>query len=147
MVGFLIWRTILAEKKKVTKPKTKNNTKKSQTVRERSENTIAPKKRIRKTVKKVTKPVKSLKKLHQKEYHLPIPDSKLGKFLKRRVRVIPKFFVEAFGEVRLVTWPNRNDTIKLTLAVFIFAIFLASFVGILDYGLSKAFEEFIVNKN
>ncbi len=135
----------MAEKKKATTSvKAKLSTKKTQTVRERTENTKIPKKRIRKTVKKATIPLKSIKKLHAKEYHLPLPDNKLGNFLTKRVRIFPKFVREAFAEVRQVTWPNRRDTISLTLAVFIFALVFASIVGLLDFGLSKAFEKFIV---
>lgn len=135
----------MAEKKKITSPtKVKLSTKKTQTVRERTENTKEPKKRIRKTVKKVALPLKSLKKLNAKEYHLPLPDNKVGNVLKKRVRFFPKFVSASFAEVKQVTWPNRKDTIKLTLAVFIFAIVFASIVGLLDFGLSKAFEKFIV---
>lgn len=148
MVDFLIFGAKMAEKEKKTpQSKPKATTKKPQTVRERAAvGTKTPKRRIRKSVSKATTPVKSIKKLHKKEYHLPIPDTKAGRILKKRVRFFPKFVIEAFHEVRLVTWPTRRETIKLTFAVFIFAIFLASFVGLLDYGLSKAFEEFIVNR-
>lgn len=135
------------DKKKDSTAKSKEVSKKTQTVRERAESgPKTPKKRVRKTVSKAASPVKSIKKLHQKEVHLPLPDNKAGKVLKKRVRFVPKFVVESFREVRLVTWPNRKETIKLTFAVFFFAIFLASFVGILDYGLSKAFQEFILDR-
>jgi preprotein translocase SecE subunit len=146
MVGFLIYDGvhILAEEKKKLSSKPKLKSKKTQTVRERTTTTKVPKKRVRNTVKKATTPLKSIKKLHAKEYHLPLPDNKVGKVLKKRVRIFPKFVVEAFREVRQVTWPNRRETIKLTFAVFIFAIVFASIVGLLDYGLSKAFEKFFV---
>lgn len=132
----------MADKKElVKKPKV---TKKTQTVRERAETTKVPKKRVRTTVKKAGVPIKAMKKLNTKEYHLPLPDTKAGRLLKKRVRFFPKFVSASFAEVKQVTWPNRKETVKLTLAVFIFAVVFASIVGLLDFGLSKAFEKFIV---
>ena len=135
----------MAEKKKVAKiGKVKLGSKKTQTVRERTENVKTPKKRVRRTVKKAAAPIKTIKKLHAKEYHLPLPENKLGRLLSKRVKLFPRFVVEAFKEVKQVTWPNRRDTISLTFAVFIFAVAFAIIVGLLDFGLSKAFEKFIV---
>lgn len=42
-----------------------------------------------------------------------------------------------FGEVRLelsrVTWPTREETVKLTLTVFIVSAIVGAYVGGLDY--------------
>lgn len=127
------------------KPAKKRVNKKTQTVRERAEQqSKVPKKRIRSVAKKVSTPAKTVKKLHKKEYHLPVPDNKTGRLLKKRVRLVPKFVRGAFQEIKLVVWPDRKSTIKLTLAVFVFALFIATLVGVIDLGLGKAFEKFIL---
>lgn len=119
--------------------------KKTQTVRERSASTRGEKpNRIRKTAKKVAIPLGGAKKLGGKEYHLPLPDNKAGRVLRKRVPIIPKFFSEAFAEVKQVTWPDRKTTIRLTMAVFIFAVVFASIVGLLDFVLGKIFKELFV---
>lgn len=135
----------MAENKKKPVKKLAKSSKKEQTVRQRAES--APKvskKRVRNTVKKAGAPIKFVKKMHSREYHLPLPDNKVGRFLKKRVRLYPKFFAESFREIKLVTWPNRRETLSLTMAVFLFALIFATIIGILDLGLSKTFEKFIV---
>ncbi len=37
-------------------------------------------------------------------------------------RFVPAYFRNSWAELRQVTWPNRRETWRLTLAVFIFAI-------------------------
>ena len=48
-----------------------------------------------------------------------------------------KAVVNFFGEVRMeltkVTWPTRDEVIKLTITVFIIATVLGVYVGGLDY--------------
>lgn len=138
----------MAEKKDEEKSKrTKKlaSKKKIQTVRERSaKGTVEKPKRIRKTAGKVTLPLGAARKIGKKEYHLPLPDNKAGKVLKKRVRIVPKFLSEAFAEVKQVTWPNKKDTIRLTMAVFIFAVIFATIVGLLDYGLGEIFKRLFV---
>ncbi len=53
------------------------------------------------------------------------------------------YFVNSWRELRLVEWPNRSETAKLTLAVFVFAAAIASFIAALDYGLDKVFRELL----
>lgn len=120
--------------------------KKKQTVRERSSaGTPEKPQRIRKTASKAKAPLKRAKAVGAKEYHLPLPDNKAGKVLKKRVRILPKFFYDALAEVRLVVWPSRKDTLRLTMAVFIFSVIFASFIGGLDYILNIIFKKLFVN--
>jgi len=56
----------------------------------------------------------------------------------------PRYFVNAFREVRLVTWPNRRETVRLTVAVFIFAIVFGGLVAVVDKGLDKIFKDVIL---
>jgi preprotein translocase SecE subunit len=50
---------------------------------------------------------------------------------------------DSWRELRLVEWPDRRSTIKLTIAVFVFAIVLSSLVAALDYGLDKIFKQIL----
>ena len=51
------------------------------------------------------------------------------------------------SEVRLelskVTWPKRNDVIKLTLIVFIISGIVGAYTGALDYIFTKLLEFFV----
>ena len=124
----------------------KKPTKKTETVRERAAKGQTEKpRRIRKTAGKVVTPILGAKRIGKKEYHLPLPNNKAGRILKKRVRLAPKFVREAWAEIKLVTWPNRRDTMRLTMAVFIFAVIFAVIVGFLDFGLDKLFKKVILN--
>lgn len=120
--------------------------KKSQTVRERTKQGEKVKlKRLRKTATTIASPLKKVGKTGKKEYNVPLPKNKAGRILGKRVRIFPKFFRDAWRELRLVTWPTRKETIRLTIAVFVFAFVFAVFVGILDFGLDKLFRKLILN--
>lgn len=43
-----------------------------------------------------------------------------------------KFFSEVTSELKKVTWPTRNETVKLTMAVIIISLAVGLFVGGLD---------------
>lgn len=140
----------VAEKKRSIKIG-KSSTKKTETVRDRVNKVEKqPRVRVKASVKKVASPIKKpLKKasdLRANHYNIPVPNNKFGRILTFRFRIIPRFLVNAFKEIRLVVWPNRQETIKLTLAVFIFAFVFAALIGLVDFGFSKAFEQFIVKK-
>lgn len=119
--------------------------KKSQTVRERTQTSESGRRRrLRSTAGKIKTPLSSASRVGAKEFHLPLPDNKFGRFLKRRIRFTPKFIREAWQEIRMVTWPNARETLRLTMAVFIFAVIFAAIVGALDFGLDKLFREVIL---
>lgn len=134
------------DKKKVRRLKN------TETVRERAEKaTNAPEKprRLRtaagKAAQPIAKPVKKAAAVGRREYYLPLPDNRLGRFLNKRRRILPKFFREAWTEVRLVAWPNAKETFKLSLAVFIFAIAFGLLITVVDYGLDKLFKQLILS--
>jgi preprotein translocase SecE subunit len=124
---------------------------KKQTLRERSEATQTAKpRRLRKTAGSIKKPLSVVGRL-LKKLRIPLPDNKFGKVLRKIFHIIglilwPKFFREAWGELRQVTWPGRRETWRLTTSVFIFAVVFAIIVGFLDFGLDKLFKELIVKK-
>ncbi len=119
---------------------------KKETVRERATKAAEPRKprRLRQTAATAAKPLKAAGRLGGKEYHLPLPDTRLGRILSKRVRLFPKFFGNAWRELRQVEWPNRKETAKLTLAVFIFAIAFGAVIAITDYGLDKLFRKVLL---
>jgi preprotein translocase SecE subunit len=65
----------------------------------------------------------------------------LGKFFKF---ITPRYFVNAWREVRLVTWPSRRETWRLTGAVFVFAIIFGALVAIVDKGLDEIFKKVVL---
>jgi len=48
-----------------------------------------------------------------------------------------KFFSEVVNELKKVTWPTREETIKLTAAVIIISLGVGLFVGGLDIAFVK----------
>lgn len=94
--------------------------------------------------KKVSRPLGKVARAGKKEFHpIKLPDNRLGRIFEKKVRFIPRYFSEAWEEVRKVTWPNRQETIKLTFAVLVFSVVFSVIVATLDYGLDKLFREII----
>lgn len=58
--------------------------------------------------------------------------------------LVPKYFINSWKEVRRVSWPNRKETWRLTLAVMIFAIVFGSLVAGVDKGLDELFKKVIL---
>jgi preprotein translocase subunit SecE len=81
----------------------------------------------------------------RKEYYLPMPNNKIGRFLNKRRRFIPKYFREAWVEVRQVTWPTRRESLKLTSAVIIFTVVFGAVITLTDYGLDKIFRKVLLD--
>jgi preprotein translocase SecE subunit len=132
------------------KPSTKKLVvkKKRETVRERADKSAkkadkAP--RIRKLASSAAKPVGKVGGALKKEYTpLKTGNSKVGKVLGRKSRLTPLYFVQAFKELKAVTWPSRKSAAKLTLAVFIFAFGLATIIRLIDLGFDKLFKDVIL---
>ncbi len=130
------------------KPKTKRKLRTStETVRQKAQAvTDAPikKRRIRSTASKVVRPIKVARKIGKQEYYLPLPDNRVGRFMNKRRYVIPRYFRESWAELKQVTWPDRKETTKLTLAVFAFAIIFGILVAVVDYGLDIIFRKVVL---
>ena len=60
--------------------------------------------------------------------------------------IIPRYFRNAFTELRQVTWPDRKQSRQLTTAVILFAIIFAFFVSVLDYVLDKIFKKVFLHE-
>ncbi|KKR71353.1 MAG: Preprotein translocase, SecE subunit [Candidatus Woesebacteria bacterium GW2011_GWA2_40_7b] len=53
------------------------------------------------------------------------------------MRAVINFFGEIKLELDRVTWPTRNETIKLTLIVFAVSVIIGVYVGGLDYTFTR----------
>ena len=126
----------------------KRGIKKIVTVRERAAKAQGAQprgRRLKAAGGKIRRPISKARSIGRKEYYLPMPDNKVGRFLNKRRRIIPKYFRDAWAEIKLVTWPTRRETVRLSLSVFVFAIGFSIIVGIVDFGLDKVFKEVFVN--
>lgn len=98
--------------------------------------------RLRKRLNSLPKP--------QKRPHLPNNKvvSAAGRGLKPVGKALswltPTYFVNAWRELRQVTWPSRRETWRLTLAVFIFAIVFGALVAGVDKGLDEVFKKVVL---
>lgn len=137
----------VAEKNKI-KSKKLVVRKKRETVRERADKSTknaSKTPRTRKLKSAAMRPVGSVRSVLSKEYApIKTSSSKVGKFLGKRSRITPMYFIEAFAELRQVTWPTKRTAAKLTLAVFLFSVGLASLVKALDYGFDWLFKDVIL---
>jgi preprotein translocase SecE subunit len=71
--------------------------------------------------------------------------ARLGRIILKILRwITPNYFINSWREVRLVTWPTRKETWRLTLAVFIFAIIFGAMVSGVDKVLDIIFKKVIL---
>ena len=118
----------------------------SVSVRQQAERAGAPpkKRRLRQTAGQAGRPFRAAHRVGKKEFYLPLPDNRVGRFLNKRRRVTPSYFRNAWQEVRQVQWPNRKETAKLTVAVFVFAALFGVIIAVTDYGLDKLFRKVLL---
>jgi len=70
---------------------------------------------------------------------------KIFRPLKRPLRwLVPRYFINAWRELRLVTWPSRRETWRLTGAVVVFAIVFGALVAGVDFGIDKLFKKVVL---
>jgi preprotein translocase SecE subunit len=58
--------------------------------------------------------------------------------------IFPRYIRNSFRELRLVTWPDRRTSWRLTYAVIVFSIIFGLIVAGLDWVLGKIFKEIII---
>jgi len=106
-----------------------------------------------KAIESNTKKKKSIK-FKKTKHYIALPFKKTAKFLGKyklfriisRI-IVPYYFRTSWKELKLVTWPNRRQTLRLTFAVLAFAIVIGAFVATLDYGLSHLFKLILLEKH
>lgn len=117
------------------------------TVRERVEAATAerdePKAgRLKRAASKAVRPARKLRLRNRKAIKLVARALRPVKWLLKWL--VPRYFVNAWREVRQVVWPNRRETWRLTLAVFIFAIVFGAMVAGVDKGLDEIFKKVVL---
>ena len=122
---------------------------KVETVRERAEKADIkagkPRKQpVRKVARKTVKIFSFLKVLRIFKKPLRIISMPLRPLWWLVKKLFPKYFINAFREVRQVSWPGRRETWKLTFAVIIFAVMFGLIIALTDYGLSNAVKRIVL---
>jgi preprotein translocase subunit SecE len=74
---------------------------------------------------------------------MTMPDLKSARqdmnFFQRFLHKTQRFFQETIGELRKVSWPSRQEAIRLTEIVLIVIFIMAIFLGGLDWIYAKIF--------
>jgi preprotein translocase SecE subunit len=117
----------------------------AQTLREKSESVKLVKPKKRSLLRNVSAAIKR-------------PFQKLGKYLSKfaffRITakvlrfcgkiIVPPYIRNSWKEIKLVTWPSRHQTYRLTVAVIGFAVIIGALVASMDYGFSRLFKIIIL---
>ena len=64
-------------------------------------------------------------------------DSNTQKPVVKKPNKIQKWWRETVGELRKVTWPTKEDAIKMTKIVIVVVILTAVFLGVVDFVFSR----------
>ena len=65
--------------------------------------------------------------------------------LKQRSKnPIVGYVQESYDELKKVTWPTRNQAIRLTFIVIGFCIVLSAIVGVLDFGFNTGYRSLVI---
>jgi len=99
-------------------------------------------KRRRSFLKVLIKPLKKIR-IPRNRFTKPIITvfSFIGRILKK---LVPRYFINSWYELKQVTWPGRIETWRLTGAVLSFAIVFGVAIAIVDKILSEIFKNFIL---
>ena len=57
----------------------------------------------------------------------------------------PRFVTEVVGELRRVTWPSREEAMRLTLMVIAVSATIGIFLGLIDMGFARLFDVILGN--
>jgi preprotein translocase SecE subunit len=110
-------------------------------------------KRWRRVLGQAKRPFAAFKKAVSKvTSRIHLPDNRFGRILRRVGRflkrilswLVPHYFINSWRELRLVKWPGRGETWRLTGAVFVFAIVFGVLVAGVDKGLDLLFKKFVL---
>ena len=56
-----------------------------------------------------------------------------------------RFIGDVIGELRRVTWPTREETVRLTVMVIAVAAVVGMFLGLIDLAFSRIFDVLLGN--
>ena len=54
------------------------------------------------------------------------------------------FFISIWAELKKVTWPSRQETLRLSLMVLLLCVVVGVVLGLLDWGFSSLFNQVLV---
>lgn len=60
-----------------------------------------------------------------------------GTSVKARIEAAKDFFEQSKVELKKVTWPTRQETVRTGMAVLVFSLIMALYLGVVDFALSK----------
>jgi len=55
-----------------------------------------------------------------------------------------RYFYRSWQELKLVTWPSRKQSFRLTGAVIVFSVIFGALIAVVDFGLDKLFKQVIL---
>lgn len=50
--------------------------------------------------------------------------------------VIVRYFKDSYQELHKVSWPTKNQAVRISAIVLVFSLLTAAFIGVLDYALT-----------
>lgn len=59
---------------------------------------------------------------------------------------ISNYFKASLEELTQVTWPTKNQAIRLTIIVLIFCLLFAVFLGVVDYLFNEVYQFLLTQK-
>lgn len=62
------------------------------------------------------------------------------------IKTITEYFKEVYAESKHITWPTRNQTLYFTIAVLAISVFVAYYLGALDFLFSRGLEKALLLK-
>jgi preprotein translocase subunit SecE len=71
------------------------------------------------------------------------PKTQTATLAKKRNRFVG-FFVSIWAELKKVTWPSRQESIRLSLMVLALCVAIGVVLGLLDWGFSSLFNQVLV---
>ena len=132
-----------AEKKSVSKKDSKKkDAKKNVSMREsaaQSRDKAVKPKRVRKAAESAGKPISKTANAATKQRHV-YKKSGTDSFLHKERSLMPRWLLNAWRELRQVTWPTWSEAWRLVIAVFIFSALLSGFIFLLDNALETIFR-------
>lgn len=63
--------------------------------------------------------------------------------IKKMIAAISNYFRESLQELHKVTWPTKNQAIRLTVIVLIFCFLSAGFLMLVDLGFGEIYSQLI----
>ncbi len=137
---------------KTAKTKKKQPKRPELTARQRSEQAPVEKRRIlQRTAKGASTPFRLFgrgvaKVLRPFKFLLWPFTTRPARFIGRMLAAVFffRYFRNSWKELKLVTWPDRKQTMQLTFAVFVFAFVFGVMITLTDMGLERIFKQLLL---